>query len=186
MSKRSSSHEASRRIALCGMAVALSVTLMLTSSIIPVMTYAAPMLGGLLLIPVELEYDRRTAYITFLATALLTMVLGFNKELALFYLFFGCYPVLKWRIERVRGSKYLRFGLKILYFTVALALMYLGLILLMGAAAVLSEFQELGIFMTAGFFLLMILCLMLFDHLLTPVTLLYVTRFQSRVKKLLK
>ena len=46
---------------MCGMVVALSVVLMLTSSIIPVMTYASPLLCGVLLIPVQLEYDRSTA-----------------------------------------------------------------------------------------------------------------------------
>ena len=87
--QRHTAHFESARLALCGMIVALSVVLMLTSSIIPIMTYAAPLFSGLLLIPVQLEYDRKTAWTVFGASALLVLILGFDKELALFYLFFG-------------------------------------------------------------------------------------------------
>lgn len=182
--QRHTAHLESARIAMCGMVVALSVVLMLTSSILPIMTYAAPLLSGILLIPVQLEYDRKTAWTVFAASALLILVLGFDKELAFFYLFFGYYPILKWRIERVR-NKWKRLFLKLGLFSVSLALMYVLLTFILGVTAVVADFQEMGRIMTVLFFLMMLFCLMLFDRLLTPLSVLYVTRFQPKLRKLL-
>ncbi len=184
--KRTHSHLASQRIAFCGMLIALSVALMLTSSVIPIMTYAAPMICGIFLIPVELEFNRRTAYLVYFATAVITLILGFDKELALFYLFFGYYPIIKWQIEKIPGNKYRRIGLKILFFSVSLVLMFALLTAILGVAAVLADFEEMGRWVSILFFILMVACLMFFDHLLNPITLLYVTRFQSKVRKHLK
>ena len=162
---------------MCGMVVALSVVLMLTSSIIPVMTYAAPLLCGVLLIPVQLEYDRRTAWTVFAAAALLTLILGFDKELAFFYLFLGYYPIIH--------SNPRKLILKLLFFSVSLILMYVLLGLVIGFAAVMADFQDMGKIMTILFFCMMLVCLMLFDRLLTPLSIVYVTRFQPKLKKLL-
>lgn len=182
--QRHTAHLESTRIAMCGMVVALSVVLMLTSSIIPVMTYAAPLLCGVLLIPVQLEYDRRTAWTVFAAAALLTLILGFDKELAFFYLFLGYYPIIKWRIERIRSNPR-KLILKLLFFSVSLILMYVLLGLVIGFAAVMADFQDMGKIMTFLFFCMMLVCLMLFDRLLTPLSIVYVTRFQPKLKKLL-
>ena len=182
--QRHSAHIESARIAMCGMVVALSVVLMLTSSIIPVMTYAAPLLCGVLLIPVMLEYDRKTAWTVFAASALLTLILGFDKELAFFYLFFGYYPIIKWRIERLRSRPW-KLALKLAVFSVSLILMYVLLGFVIGFGAVMADFEDMGKIMAVAFFLMMLLCLMLFDRLLTPLSIVYVTRFQPKLKKLL-
>ncbi len=182
--QRHTAHFESARLALCGMIVALSVVLMLTSSIIPIMTYAAPLFSGLLLIPVQLEYDRKTAWTVFGASALLVLILGFDKELALFYLFFGYYPIIKWRIERLK-TKWKQLFLKLGGFSVSLILMYVLLTFVLGVTAVMADFQEMGTIMTVVFFLMMLFCLMLFDRSLTPLSILYVTRLQPKLRKYL-
>ena len=48
---RSGSRKQSGKVAFCGMMVALSVALMLTGGLVPIATYCAPMLGGILLLP---------------------------------------------------------------------------------------------------------------------------------------
>ena len=50
--QHTSTHVQSARMAMCGMVVALSAVLMLTSSILPIMTYVAPLMCGILLIPI--------------------------------------------------------------------------------------------------------------------------------------
>ena len=182
---RRHAHEESARIAMSGMLCALSVALMLTSSIIPVMTYAAPLLCGLLLIPLQLEFDRKTAFVAYAATALLVLMLGFDKELAFFYLFFGYYPLIKWRIDRLR-TPWHRTALKLAFFCASFAAMYLILAFVLHIASVTADFQEMGRVMTVLFFVLMVLCLMAFDRLLNPLTILYVTRFQPKIRKLLR
>lgn len=184
-SSRQSAHVASVRAAFCGMITALSLVLMLTSSLVQIMVYAAPLLCGLLLIPCRLFFGRRAALLTFLASALLVLVLGFDKELALFYLFFGCYPLLKWRLDRILGKARCLL-VKIAYFSMAVAVMYLLLTLIFPIPAILAEFQEMGRILSLLFLAALVFSLMLYDRVLTPLTLLYVTRYEPRLKKLLR
>ena len=183
-SNRQSAHLASVRTAFCGMVTALSLVLMLTSSLVQIMVYAAPLICGLFLIPCRLFFGKRAAAATFAATALLVLLLGFDKELAVFYLFFGCYPLLKWRLDRIHGKFYSLLA-KAAYFTAAVLIMYLMLTLVFPIPAIMEEFQEMGRILTAGFLAALVFSLMLYDHVLTPLTLVYVTRYEGRLKKLL-
>ena len=101
---RSGSRKQSSKVAFCGMMVALSVALMLTGGLVPIATYCAPMLGGILLLPIMLEYGRKTAWTAYIATSLIVLTLGVDKEAAFFYLFLGYYPIIKWNIEKI-GKK---------------------------------------------------------------------------------
>ena len=79
---RSGSRKQSGKVAFCGMMVALSVALMLTGGLVPIATYCAPMLGGILLLPIMLEYGRKTAWTAYIATSLIVLTLGVDKEAA--------------------------------------------------------------------------------------------------------
>ena len=72
-SNRSRSREQSGKIAFCGLMSALSVVLMLTGGFIPVATYCAPMAGGLLLLPIMLEYGKKAAWTSYIAVALISL-----------------------------------------------------------------------------------------------------------------
>ena len=52
MTKRTTARIQTMRVAFCGMMCALSVVLMLMGGLIPVMLYVAPLLAGILLLPV--------------------------------------------------------------------------------------------------------------------------------------
>lgn len=97
---RSSANSA--KIAVCGILTALSVLLMVISGFLGVLTYAAPMLiGGILIVPIK-EYGTVTALTMFAAVSLLGMILVTDKELALFYLMlFGYYPIAQPYINRM-------------------------------------------------------------------------------------
>ncbi|MBQ8162337.1 MAG: hypothetical protein IJ083_16545 [Clostridia bacterium] len=181
---RSTAHHESLRLAFCGTIIALSVVLLLTSALIPIMTYAAPLLSGLVLIPVLLSYGKKDAWMTWMATASLALFLGFEKEMALFYLFFGYWPILKWQVDKIR-SKPLRMLVKFFFFSLSLLCMYGLLTLLFPLNAILGEFEEMGVALTIAFFAAMILCLFLYDYLLTPLTMTYVTRWEPKLKKML-
>ena len=101
MNRHSSAHRQSLMIAFCGMAAGLSVAIMLLGGVIPAATYAVPMLCGLLLLPVLLEFGPKAAWTVYIAVSLLALMLGFDKEAAFFYIFIGYYPIVKWKIERV-------------------------------------------------------------------------------------
>ena len=83
------------KIAFCGIAVGLSIVFMLLGGLIPAAVYAVPLLCGLVLLPVSIEFGKPTACATFAATALLALMLDFDKEAAFFYLFIGYYPIIK-------------------------------------------------------------------------------------------
>lgn len=184
-SNRQSSRKQSFRIAFCGMLVALSVVLMLTGGLIPIMTYVSPLVSGVLLLPILLEFGRKYAWTAFAATALIVLFLGVDKEAAFFYLFLGNYPVLKWEIDKIK-VKPLRLLTKLLLFTASMGLMYAILGFLLHLDAVVADFREMGIWMTAAFFVMMDICMLLYDWLMLPLVLLYANRIKPKLKGITK
>ena len=93
-----------RKIALGALFTALGVTLMLLGAAIGIGTYAAPMLAGLLLLPLGARYGTKYQLTVFAATALLSLLLVAEAELKLMYLgFFGWYPAVHPFLERQRS-----------------------------------------------------------------------------------
>lgn len=175
------SRRESSKIAFCGLMVALSVTLMLTGGLIPVATYCAPMAGGLLLLPIMLEYGKKAAWTAYSAVSLIALLLGADKEAAFFYIFLGYYPLLKWEIERIK-SKRLRLLCKLLVFNCAIVLMYLVLGLLLNMQALVQEFTQMGAWLLLLFLAMLNVCLLLYDRLLLPMVYLYVNRIKPRLR----
>jgi len=181
MSNRSSSREQSKRIAFCGLTAALSVALMLTGGLIPIATYCAPMAAGILLLPVMLEYGKKSAWTAYAAVALITLLMGVDKEASFFYLFIGYYPLLKWEIERKKNKK-LRLLCKLLVFNAAVIIMYLVLGFLLNMNALIQEFTQMGAALLLLFLAMLNACLLLYDRLLLPMVYLYVNRIKPRLR----
>jgi len=181
MSNRSSSREQSKRIAFCGLTAALSVALMLTGGLIPIATYCAPMAAGILLLPVMLEYGKKSAWTAYAAVALITLLMGVDKEASFFYLFIGYYPLLKWEIERKKNKK-LRLLCKLLVFNAAVIIMYLVLGFLLNMNALIQEFTQMGAALLLLFLAMLNACLLLYDRLLLPMVYLYVNRIRPRLR----
>ena len=178
--KRKSAQQNTMRIAFCGMMTALSVVLMLLGGLVPVMLYISPLLAGLLLLVVLIEYGKQAAWLTWLATALCVLMVGADKEAAFFYVFIGYYPIIKWTIDRRIANKWLRLLAKMLLFTVMTGLMYLLLALLFPALMVIEEFG--GVWMTVLFVLLMNFSLLMYDRALLPMAVLYDRRLRRHLK----
>lgn len=182
---RSGSRKQSSKIAFCGMMVALSVALMLMGGLIPIATYCAPMLSGVLLLPIMLEYGRKTAWTAYIATALIVLTLGVDKEAAFFYIFLGYYPIIKWNIDQLK-KKPVRLALKLAVFNAAILLMYAVLGFVLHMDAVVEEFTEMGAWMLVLFMLLMNFCMLLYDRLLVPLTVIYVNKLRPRLRFLIR
>jgi len=180
-SNRNQSRYQSRKVAFCGLTIALSVTLMLSGGLIPIATYCAPMFAGVLLLPVLLEYGKKTAWTAFAAAALITLLMDADKEAAFFYLFLGYYPLLKWEIERIRRPR-LRFLVKLIVFNASIVLMYLILGFVLNMDALLNEFSQMGAILLTVFIIVFDICMLLYDRLLLPLIYLYVNRIQPRLK----
>ena len=181
MSNRSSSRLQSGKIAFCGLIAALSVAIMLTGGLIPVATYCAPMIAGVLLLPLLLEFGRKAAWTAYGTVALITLFLGIDKEAAFFYLFLGYYPIVKWDIDRIKSNP-VRLCAKLGIFNISVLAMYAILGLLLHMNVVVEEFTEMGTVLLVVFVVLMNLCMLLYDKLLGPLTVIYVKKLRPKLR----
>ena len=176
----SKSVKPSVRIAFCGMAAGLSVVIMLLGGIIPIAVYTVPLICGLILLPVTVEFGKPSAWATFFAAAILALILDFDKEAAFFYLFIGYYPIIKWSIEKVRSVS-LRTIIKVLIFTVSIVTMYLLLNLFFPMEAFMQEFHEMGTWMLFGLLVIFDISMLLYDRLLFAALMIYANRIKPKL-----
>lgn len=139
-----------RKIAFGGILAALAVVIMSMGGLIPVATYACPMLCAILQYTVLCFCGKRIAWAWYGAVSILSLLLGPDKEAAAVFVFLGYYPILKPWMDKL-PAKWL---CKAILFNTAILTMYWLLIHLMGMAQLAEEFSELGKVMTAVMLLL--------------------------------
>ncbi len=164
-----------RQMALCGLLTALAVLLLLLGGLIPAATFCAPMLAMAALLPVLEEYGPRLAWAAYAAAALLALLLAGDREMALVYLFFGWYPILRPRVAALR-SRALRLVCRLAVCNGAIAVLYgLTLSLLgLGETAVSSWAAAGMLVMGNATFLAM-------DAVLSRLTVLWRVRLRRRL-----
>lgn len=150
-------------MALGGVLAALAVVIMSLGGLIPAATFVCPMLCILILTIVLKRCGRRTAWAWYGAVAILSLLLGPDKEAAAVFVFLGYYPVLKPKLDSL-PCKWLW---KALLFNAAILLMYWLLMNLFGMAELTEEFAEMGAVMTAITLLLGNVCFFLLDFVLS-------------------
>lgn len=153
---------AAKEIAIGGMLAALAVVVMCLGGMIPASTYVCPMMCALMLQLVKRLCGNRIAWAWYGAVALLSLLMGPDKEAAAVFVFFGFYPIIKPVFDQSR----LKWVWKILYFNVVILLMYWLLINLFGMAQLASEFAELGLVMGAVMLILGNITFVLLDMVL--------------------
>ena len=131
---------ASKNMALGGVLAALAVVIMCLGGLIPLATYACPMLCCLLLKFVYQSCGKRIGWSWYGAVSILSLLMGPDKEAAAVFVFFGYYPLVKPKLD---GMK-LGWLIKALLFNASALIMYYLLIHLFGMAQLASEFQEMG------------------------------------------
>lgn len=131
-------------IALGGMMAALAATIMCLGGLIPVATFVCPIMCIMLGQFVLKTCGRRIGWTWYGAVAILSLLIGPDKEAAAIFAFLGYYPMLKPRLDRMK----LGTVLKLVLFNAAILLMYWILIRLFGMDQIASEYAELGAVMT--------------------------------------
>ena len=112
------------KLAFGGILCALSTLFVAGAGLFPTMTYALPAISGVLLIAAVIELGKRWAFFCYAAVAVLSLLLGTDKEAALlFLLLFGYYPILKSLLDPLR-SRVLQWTAKLLVFNAAAVLSY--------------------------------------------------------------
>ena len=168
----------STQIAIGGVCAALSLVFMLFSIILPFSTYALPALSGAALIPIAVEMGLSVGGVCYLAVAILSLILVPDPETSLMFIcFLGYYPILKFKLDRIR-SKPLKIILKHLLFNAAILLSYQLLIYLFHLSDLIDSFG--GSTWVLGFLLAGNLVFILYDAALRNLIFFYCHIFRKR------
>lgn len=117
-------HKLSFRIAFGGIVSALCVLLMFSAGILPFVTYAFPMISGLLIYAVSYECGKKTGIAAYVSVSALLLMLSPDKESAfMFAFFFGYYPIFSVFLDRIK-SKAVRWILRFLVFNISMVVSY--------------------------------------------------------------
>ena len=130
---------------------------------------------------VYLEYGRKTAWLMYLATALVSVMLSADKESAFFYIFVGYYPILKARFDRIR-PRVARAAAKAGYFALAIGAMYAFLYFVLKLDELVQEFQEAALAVNAVFYVLFAVCMLMYDFLLARFAVYYARVLRPKLK----
>ena len=107
----------SSKASLCGIISALSVVIMLSTYISPLLVYTAPPFAGLLLLIIVNELGYKWSFAAYSTVSLLSVFLIADKEAAVFFsFFFGYYPMLVVLINSTVKFKTLGLFIKFLLF----------------------------------------------------------------------
>jgi len=153
-------------IALGGMLAALAMVIMCLGGIIPIATFVCPMFCCLIEYVVLHSCGRRIAWAWYGAVAILSLLMGPDKEAAALFALLGYYPIVKPILEKSK----LRFFWKMLLFNSAIAVLYLVLMRLMGLEATMAEYESLGKIGAAVMVLLGNVTFVMLDLLLTKIS----------------
>ena len=152
-----------KHIALGGMMSALAVVIMCLGSIIPIATFVCPaiaMIAGQITLRL---CGRRIGWCWYGVVAILSLLMSFDKEAALTFVFLGYYPMIKYRFARYKFG----FVWKIVYFNVSIAIIYFLLLHLFGMTELANEYTELGRFGIAIMLIMGNITFFLLDVILT-------------------
>ena len=138
-------NNAAKQMALGGMMAAVAVVLMALGGMIPLNTFLCPIWCMMLLRFVLHMCGKRVAWAWYGAVAILSLLLGPDKEAAAIFAVLGYYPILKPRLDKLK----LGLVLKLALFNVVILAMYWVLIRILGMDQIASDYAEMGIIMTA-------------------------------------
>ena len=136
---------ASRNMALGGVMAALAVVIMTLGGAIPLNTFLCPILCMMLLRFVLASCGRRTAWAWYGCVAILSLLMGPDKEAGAIFLVLGYYPILKPWLDKRRGGLILKLG----FFNIAILSMYALLIRVLGLEQIAQDYAGIGKVMTA-------------------------------------
>ena len=171
MERHDQTHRQSRKAALFGMMAALSVVILCLGGMIPLATFACPMLAMLCLLPAVCEYGVGTAMLLYGAVSILALLLGPDKEFVLLYVFLGWYPGVRPRLESI--PRPVRWVVKCALFTLAIMAMYALVLHLFRLEAVVEEFAGYSIALIAVLLVLGNITFLIFDRAMYKITCIY-------------
>lgn len=137
-----SAMEQTKRLTVCAMLAAVSVVLMLLGAVLQLGTYAAPLLTGMVLIPIGNRYGRKYQTMLWLVISGLCFMLVPSAEQNLMFAgLFGWYPIAYPTLQKL--PRLLRLPVKLLLFNGVVIAMEAALIWLIAPEAMEWSFALL-------------------------------------------
>lgn len=172
-----------KKTALCGVTAAFATIIMLFAYF-PYFTYAVPAAAGALLLIPCIEIGKKWAFGTYVATALVSLILC-EKEAAVLYAgFFGYYLIIKALLEGLRINRFSEQCLKQVVFSVAVVLSYFVITYVFSIP--FSENEKFGLVFAVGFLIVGNIVFAVYDLGLSRVISLYLYKYHERIQKMLK
>ena len=173
MAKRKPSFD--KRIVVSGVLVALSVIILYLGCAIEVLDITMSAMVSLLVVVIVIEMGYSYAWLTYIATAILSVLLLPQKSPAIFYAcFMGFYPILKSYIERI-GNGLVRWIIKLIVGNAAIGLMFAILLIFLP-----DEFE--GGAMLLITYALAVAAFVMYDIALSKLITLYFKMIRDRIK----
>lgn len=171
-----------KNTAISGLMTALSVVLMMLTTLIPVFMYVIPIVTGLLVLFIADVSNKKWGAGVYFSTAFLSVFLITDKEAALTYaLFFGYYPLIKDVIEKL--PQLISWFLKLFIFN--LAAVGIGVISFYVFGVSGDEYNEFGKYTIPILLIMANVAFILYDFCLTKNRFL-LTRISDKFKKMIK
>lgn len=165
-----------RRLAVSAMLSALGVVLLYFGALIEVVDISMAVIASLLCVFAVIEYSGVYPWLIFAATGILSILLLPNKTPAAMYIaFFGFYPIIKEKLERL--PKVICWVLKEIIFNASLAVMIVLAIFVFTIGGV-----EVGLGYIVAFALLCEVAFVLYDIALTRLISFYFFKLRSRFR----
>lgn len=173
MARRKTSFD--KKIVVAGVLAALSVIILYLGCAIEVLDLTMSAIVSLLVVVIVIEMGYKYAWLTYIATAILSILLLPQKSPAIFYAcFMGFYPIIKSYLERI-NSALVRWIIKLVVGNAALALMFILMSLFLP-----DEFE--GGWLMLVTYLLGIIAFLMYDVALSKLITLYFVRIRERIK----
>ncbi len=171
------------KITLSAMMAALATATMLLS-FFPYLTYAIPAVAGLFIMVVVIEIDLKWAMLSYLASAIISLLILPEPESKLLYIcFLGYYPVLKAIMEKLNKNP-LEWIFKIISFNIALVIVYFAF-----SRVVNFSLDELGVFGKYGAIALWFMgnaVFVIYDIAVSRMAMMYMSVIHPKIKRIFK
>lgn len=161
-------------LTVSAMLTALGVILLGLGSLINTLDLTVAALASILCVWAVIEMGKTYAWMIWLVTSFLAILLLPRKTPGCFYLFIGLYPILKERLERLPRA--VEWVLKIVIFHAMIALCWLVLRIFVPEEAAL----EFGWLLLATYALALV-AFLLYDYALTKLISFYLQKLQKRI-----
>lgn len=169
------------KVSLGGIISALSIVLMLLTSVIPFGTFAFPALSGMLLVCIVIELGYSWAFVVYSSVSVISLLLLSDKEAALYYVaFLGFYPIIKGLIEKV-NTRVLQYILKFLVFNICMVITFYLSVFVFSIPK--ESFELFGFYVPWAFLIIGNFVFVVYDFCITRIVTLYILKIQKMLTK---